>query len=87
MGLANRVVADGEALGAAMELASSLSRFPQNCLRSDRLSACEQWGLSLEDALANEFRRGMQVIESRETVTGATRFAQGKGRHGDFGDI
>ena len=87
MGLANRVVADGEALAAALELAQQLVRFPQNCLRSDRLSACEQWGLSEEAALANEFRRGMEVIDSRETVTGATRFASGKGRHGDFDQI
>ncbi len=87
MGLANRVVEDGEALNEAVALAEQLSRFPQNCLRSDRLSACEQWGLSLEEALANEFRRGMEVIDSRETVTGATRFAEGRGRHGDFGDI
>jgi enoyl-CoA hydratase len=87
MGLANRVVADGEALSAALELAEQLSHFPQNCLRSDRLSACEQWGMSLEDALANEFRRGVEVIDSRETVTGASRFASGKGRHGDFDNI
>jgi enoyl-CoA hydratase len=87
MGLANRVVSDGTALSAALELAGELSRFPQNCLRSDRLSACEQWGLPLEEALGNEFRRGLEVIASRETVTGATRFAQGRGRHGDFGDI
>lgn len=87
MGLANRLVEDGESLTKALELATLLSRFPQNCLRSDRLSACEQWGLPLEDALANEFRRGMEVIESRETEIGATRFAQGKGRHGDFEDI
>jgi len=87
MGLANRVVSDGTALSAALELAGELSRFPQNCLRSDRLSACEQWGLPLEEALANEFRRGLEVIASRETVTGANRFAQGRGRHGDFGDI
>ncbi len=87
MGLANRVVPDGEALREALALADLLCRFPQNCLRSDRLSACEQWGLSLDDALANEFRRGMQVIESRETVVGATRFAGGKGRHGEFHDI
>jgi enoyl-CoA hydratase len=87
MGLANRVVSDGTALSAALELAGELSRFPQNCLRSDRLSACEQWGLSLEQALANEFRRGLEVVATRETVTGATRFAQGRGRHGDFGDI
>ncbi len=87
IGLANRLVADGEALNAALELAGELCRFPPNCLRSDRLSACEQWDLPMEQAMANEFRRGMEVIESRETVAGATRFARGKGRHGDFGDI
>ena len=87
MGLANRVVNDGEALPAALELAGQLCRFPQNCLRSDRLSACEQWGLSLEAAMENEFARGMQVIDSRETVAGATRFASGKGRHGNFDNI
>jgi len=87
MGLANRVVAQGQALATALELAGELSRFPQKCLRSDRLSACEQWGLSLDAALANEFERGMTVIESRETVTGASRFASGKGRHGNFEDI
>jgi enoyl-CoA hydratase len=87
MGLANRVVDDGTALSAAMELAQQLSRFPQNCLRSDRLSACEQWGMSLDDALRNEFERGLAVIASRETLEGATRFASGKGRHGDFDAI
>jgi enoyl-CoA hydratase len=87
MGLANRVVADGAALDAALALAQQLAQFPQKCLRSDRLSAYEQWGLPLEDALGNEFQRGMQVIASRETVTGASRFAAGKGRHGNFEDI
>jgi enoyl-CoA hydratase len=37
--------------------------------------------------MANEFSRGVQVIDSKETVTGATRFASGKGRHGNFEDI
>jgi enoyl-CoA hydratase len=87
MGLANRVVGDGEALAEALELAETLARYPQGCLRSDRLSAYEQWGMPLDEALGNEFRRGMEVIASRETVAGTTRFAQGKGRHGDFGDI
>ncbi len=86
MGLVNRVVADGQALPAAVELAGQLARFPQGCLRSDRLSAIEQWDLSLDEALANEFRRGMSVIESGETVAGARRFADGQGRHGDFDD-
>ncbi len=87
MGLANRVVEDGTGLDAALELAGQLRRYPQQCLRSDRLSAYEQWDLSLEGALANEFRRGMAVIGSGETATGAGRFASGRGRHGDFGDI
>jgi enoyl-CoA hydratase len=87
IGLANRVVEDGTALAAALELAEQLSRFPQNCLRSDRLSAYEQWDMSLESALRNEYERGVAVIASRETLTGAARFASGKGRHGDFDSI
>ncbi len=87
MGLANRVVPDGESLPAALALADQLSRFPQLCMRSDRLSAYEQWSMPLEEALANEFTRGMEVVSSKETVIGATAFASGKGRHGDFEDI
>ncbi len=84
MGLANRVVADGEALAEALVLAQQLSRFPQNCLRSDRLSAYEQWNMPLAAALLNEYERGVAVIASQETLVGAARFASGKGRHGDF---
>jgi enoyl-CoA hydratase len=87
MGLANRVVADGEALAAALDLAQQLGRFPQNCLRSDRRSAYEQWGMPMEQALLNEYEHGLKVIESRETLHGAASFAAGKGRHGDFEDI
>lgn len=87
MGLANRVVPDGTGLEAAIALAEQLCAFPQNCLRSDRLSAYEQWGLSYPEAMANEFSRGMAVIESRETVEGATRFASGRGRGGSFDDL
>jgi len=87
MGLANRVVPQGRALDSALVLAAQLAAYPQNCLRSDRLSAYEQWDLPFEGAMKNEFRRGMQVIESQETLAGATRFASGRGRHGDFDDI
>ncbi|RLQ23806.1 crotonase/enoyl-CoA hydratase family protein [Seongchinamella sediminis] len=87
MGLANRVVAEGEALAAALKLARQLCAFPQNCLRSDRLSAYRQWDMDFEAAMNNEFRQGMAVIASQETVTGARRFAAGAGRHGDFKDL
>ncbi|MFT4517759.1 MAG: enoyl-CoA hydratase [Halioglobus sp.] len=87
MGLANRVVPEGTVLDAALELAEQLSRFPQNCLRSDRLSAYEQWAMPLDEALLNEYEHGLAVIQSKETLIGATRFASGKGRHGNFEDL
>jgi len=82
IGLANRIALPGFALAAARELAEQLARLPQRCLRGDRRSAYEQWNLDLPAALANEYRIGMDVIASGETREGATRFAQGAGRHG-----
>jgi enoyl-CoA hydratase len=87
MGLANRVVPAGESRAAAEALAAEIARFPVECLRGDRTSALEQWGLSEEAALANEFARGMRALEVNETFAGAARFAKGKGRGGSFDDI
>jgi len=84
IGLANRVAPKGEALAVALELAASLSRFPQQCLRNDRRSALEQWGLEERDAMLNEFRIGMETIASGEAFSGAERFAGGEGRGGRF---
>ena len=44
MGLVNRVVPTGTSLAAAQELAAALARFPQTCLREDRLSAARAGG-------------------------------------------
>lgn len=87
MGLANRLVPPGEALAAALALANELARFPQNCMRSDRLSVYEQWSLSLEEALRNETLHGLPVMESGEAQSGAQRFKEGHGRHGSREDI
>ena len=84
MGLANRIVEPGQALNAAKELALQIASFPQRCMRSDRLSALEQWDLAFDEAMANETRRGLEVIASSETRDGASRFASGAGRHGAF---
>jgi enoyl-CoA hydratase len=85
MGLANRLAEPGRALEEAVALARQVGAFPQNCLRADRRSSYEQWGMQLEEALANETRLGLGVIASGETVAGAARFAAGEGRHGSFG--
>ncbi len=82
IGLVDRVVPDGSARRRAVELAGELAALPQACLRNDRLSAIEQWGLPEPEAMANEFRRGLATLASGETVAGAGRFAAGEGRHG-----
>ena len=38
--------------------------------------------MSLDDALHNEYLLGRTVLEAGDTVTGASRFAAGAGRHG-----
>jgi enoyl-CoA hydratase len=83
IGLVNRVVPNGTAREAAEKLARELAEFPQTCLRGDRRSAYEQFDLSLEDAMANEFRHGLNALRE-ETSGGAKKFGDGAGRHGAF---
>jgi enoyl-CoA hydratase len=81
-GLANRVVADGESRAAAEALAHQLARFPQTCMRGDRLSVLEQDGLDESDAIATELRHGLTSLA--EVQAGLERFRAGAGRHGSF---
>lgn len=84
MGLINRLVAKGDVRKAAETLALQIAGFPQVCMRGDRRSAYEQWGMDESAAIANEFQRGMQALSQGETLAGASRFTQGQGRHGKF---
>jgi enoyl-CoA hydratase/carnithine racemase len=85
-GLANRLAPAGAALAEAKRLAQQLAKFPQLCLRSDRRSSYEQWGLEFSRALVNEGRLGQPALDA-EAGAGASRFAAGKGRGGNFSDI
>lgn len=80
IGLANRVVPKGHARRAAEQLAVELAALPQGCLRSDRLSALRQWGMTESGALDQEFDSIERV--AHEAIAGAGRFAGGAGRHG-----
>ena len=84
IGLVNRVVAPGTTRAVAEQLAQEIAAFPQRCMLADRASAYAQWSLPFAEALANEFAGGLKVLESGETLAGATRFKSGKGRHGSF---
>lgn len=83
MGLANRVVADGTALEASQNLARQIAGFPQQCMNADRASAYGQWDYELVEALRREGAGGYPVV-FKEAISGAARFAQGAGRHGEF---
>ena len=87
MGLANRVVAPGQAREEAIAIARQIATFPQQCMLNDRQSAYDQWDLDFETAMRNENRLGRETLQSGETAAGATRFAGGKGRGGGFDDI
>jgi enoyl-CoA hydratase/carnithine racemase len=83
MGLANRLCEPGEALATALELATSLAALPQRCLRADRRASYQQWGLSPEEALADEVRGGLDVLSAPDFVDGVRRFThEGQGRGG-----
>jgi enoyl-CoA hydratase len=75
IGLANRIAPPGAAREAAESLALELSALPQTCLRGDRLSAREGLDLGFDDAMANEFRHGVDALASPDALEGAERFA------------
>ncbi len=85
MGLVNRVVPKGQAREEAEKLAREIAAFPQVCMREDRMSAYEQFDLSLTEAMRNEFNHGLKSLQAR-AQEGAARFASGAGRHGSFGN-
>jgi enoyl-CoA hydratase len=84
IGLANRLAPKGGALDEAISLAEQISRFPQLCLRNDRLSALAQWSLDWDEAQAFEVKLGMETLRAGSAVEGASRFVAGQGRGGAF---
>jgi enoyl-CoA hydratase len=82
MGLVNRVVPPGTAQAHALAWAHHLAVLPQTCLRNDRRSTLDQWGLSAADAMRVELRLGLDSLASPDAAAGAARFSAGAGRRG-----
>jgi enoyl-CoA hydratase/carnithine racemase len=82
-GLADRRVAAGQALVEAQSLAQELAGFPQLALRSDRFSAISQWDYPETEAIDREIEGSKPAFE-QQFQSGAGRFVEGQGRHGDF---
>ena len=86
IGACEQVVAEGKSREVAEAMAHEIARFPQACVRADRRSVKMQQGLSLREAMRREWYNGIPALIA-EGAEGAGRFAGGKGRHGDSGDI
>jgi enoyl-CoA hydratase len=84
--LCEQVVPDGQSRQRAEALAQEIARFPQGCMRADRRSVYQQEGLGLREAMRYEWDNGIPALAA-EGRAGAARFASGKGRGGNFGDI
>lgn len=80
IGLVDRVVPDGTARATAEALALELAEHPQPTMRADRLSVYDGLGCPVDDGMARELARGVELLG--EARRGAERFARGEGRHG-----
>lgn len=74
IGFVDRVVDDGGALAAAVELAEHIASFPWRCVVNDRRAVYDGLGLGLEEALANEDRLGRDTIFAPGFADGIARF-------------
>lgn len=86
IGLCEKVVEHGGARAAAEAMAQEIARFPQEAMLADRRSIIETRGLPLREGLKLEWANGRDAVV-QEGVSGAGRFRDGVGRHGDFGKI
>lgn len=87
-GIANRYTCCGAALGTAINLATSLVKFPQKSLLADRTSTYfATFSKQIEDALQFEKDNSSNLI-LEEGVLGAKKFINHEiGKHGKFYDI
>jgi len=83
-GLLNEVVAPGQSLKRAVEVAQTLAQFPQVSMRNDRHAVYAGLGKEASEGLRIEARFGLDTMHSGEPLAGSQEFQKGKGRKGDF---
>lgn len=76
LGFVDRLVLDGTALDAAVELAEDIAASPWACVVSDRRAVFDGLGLGIADALENEDRLGREIIMAGDFGAGVERFAE-----------
>ena len=86
IGLCEYLTAKGGAREKAEEVGRKIAQFPQVCVRADRRSAIKGHGLSVREALIQEWYNGREAL-IEDGIAGASLFKDGLGRHGDFDTI
>jgi len=86
IGLCEYLVPNGEVRTKAEQLAQDIARFPPVCVRADRRSTIKSHGLSIRDAMIQEWYNGRDALV-KDGTAGAARFKSGLGRHGDYEKI
>lgn len=76
IGLANEVVAPGQALTRALEMAEQICAFPQGAIRTDKEAALRGFGRPLEEGLRIECEVGQTALASIDTKEGPAAFAE-----------
>lgn len=86
IGLANRVVPNGQAVDAAIKLAKQISKYPQDALKADRKAAFYSSfnATNFYDALHYEFKKGVKIPVIKDSIAGAQKFQSGIGKKGSF---
>lgn len=74
IGFVNRVVPAGEALDAAVEVATQIAGFPWLAVLNDRRSVYEGLDLGVAEALANEDRIGQETVLADGFLDGVAQF-------------
>ena len=80
----NEVVAPGQSLKRAVELAQALAKLPPMSMRNDRKAVYAGLGKDLHQGLRIEAGFGIKTMQSGEPQTGSQEFQKGKGRKGVF---
>ncbi|KAL1505937.1 hypothetical protein ABEB36_005383 [Hypothenemus hampei] len=86
-GMINRIVACGTSLGQAMQLATCLKKFPQECLRSDRDSTYNAAFLQAYNDILKYEKQNASKVPIKKMIEGAKKFFTGIGKHGKFYDL
>ena len=76
IGFVDRLVPDGTARDAAVDLAEQIAASPWGCVVSDRRAVYDGLGLDQAEALANEDRLGREVIFAEGFAAGVDRFGE-----------